>query len=182
MNRKDIFTIPNVLSYIRLLLIPVFVHAYLTAESSREFLHAGGILFFSGFTDALDGYIARRFNQSSQLGQLIDPIADKLTQLAVVGVLMIRWPVFVFLFLLFLVKESYMFIENIRLYRQGKTLDGAQWYGKFATIIFYVSMLMAVLLPGLNESLVLLIAGIASFFQLVAFYNYSRLFRTMHKM
>ncbi|EXJ24180.1 CDP-diacylglycerol--glycerol-3-phosphate 3-phosphatidyltransferase [Alkalibacterium sp. AK22] len=182
MNRKDMFTIPNILSYVRLLLIPVFVHAYLTAESGREFYQAGGILFFSGLTDALDGFIARRFNQSSQLGQLIDPIADKLTQLAVVGVLMIRWPVFLFLFLLFLFKESYMFIENIRLYRQGKTLDGAEWYGKIATIVFYVSMLLAVLLPGLNDALIWLIAGLASFFQLIAFYNYNRLFRAMHKM
>ena len=100
MTRKDWFTIPNILSYLRLILIPFFAYYYVRAETSEEFMVAAGILVFSGLTDAVDGFIARRFNQGTKIGQLLDPIADKLTQIVVVAVLMLRWPIFGFLFLL----------------------------------------------------------------------------------
>lgn len=181
MNRRDWVTIPNLLSYFRLLLIPVFVYAYLNAETQREHIYATGILVLSGLTDALDGFIARRFNQGTKIGQLLDPIADKLTQVSVVGVLMLKWPVFMFLFMLFLIKETYMFVENIRLYRKKKTLDGSIWHGKIATIVFYFTMFIAVILPTLNELILTLLVAVASVFQIIAFYHYNQLFSKMHK-
>lgn len=181
MNRRDWITIPNLLSYFRLLLIPIFVYVYLNAESQREHIYATAILVLSGLTDALDGFIARRFNQGTKIGQLIDPIADKLTQVSVVGVLMLKWPVFIFLFILFLVKETYMFVENIRLYRKKKTLDGSIRYGKIATIVFYFTMFIAVIFPTLNELVLTMLVSIASIFQIIAFYHYGKLFNDMHK-
>ncbi|MCC5894934.1 MAG: CDP-alcohol phosphatidyltransferase family protein [Alkalibacterium sp.] len=181
MNRKDWVTIPNLLSYFRLLLIPVFVYAYLNAETQREHVYATGVLVLSGLTDALDGFIARRFNQGTKIGQLLDPIADKLTQVSVVGVLMLKWPVFIFLFILFLIKESYMFVENIRLYRKKKTLDGSIWHGKIATIVFYFTMFIAVFFPALNEVTLTILVATASVFQVIAFYHYHQLFNSLHK-
>lgn len=181
MNRRDWFTIPNLLSYFRLLLIPVFLYGYLNAETQMEYIYATGILILSGLTDALDGFIARRFNQQTKIGQLLDPIADKLTQVSVVGVLMIKWPVFIFLFILFLIKESYMFIENIRLYRKKKILDGSIWHGKMATIVFYITVFIAVGFPDLNEMALVILVVTASVFQVIAFYQYNRLFNKMHK-
>jgi len=180
MNAKDWFTIPNILSYFRLILIPYFVIAYMSAESHGEYVYATGILVLSGLTDAVDGFIARRFNQGTKIGQLLDPVADKLTQVAVVAVLMFKWPVFLFLFILFLVKETYMFVENIRLYKKQKTLDGSIWPGKIATIVFYFTMFIAVFFPTLTEGTVVLLVGVASIFQISAFYHYSKLFRDMH--
>ena len=180
MNAKDWFTIPNILSYFRLILIPYFVIAYMSAESQGEYVYATGILVLSGLTDAVDGFIARRFNQGTKIGQLLDPVADKLTQVAVVAVLMLKWPVFLFLFILFLVKETYMFVENIRLYKKQKTLDGSIWPGKIATIVFYFTMFIAVFFPTLTEGTVVLLVGVASIFQVSAFYHYSKLFRDMH--
>lgn len=181
LNRKDWFTIPNILSYFRLILIPYFIYAYTNAQTQREYAYATGLLVLSGMTDALDGFIARRFNQGTKLGQLLDPVADKLTQIAVAGVLMLNWPIFGFLLALFIIKETYMFIENIRLYKKNITLNGSEWYGKIATIVFYLTMFLAVFFPRLDQLTVSVLVVLASFFQIRALYYYSRLFLRLHE-
>lgn len=180
-EKKDWISIPNLLSYFRLVLIPFFIYYYVTSETKEEYVISSGILVLSGITDALDGYIARRFNMGTKIGQLIDPIADKLTQVAVVSVLMIKWPIFTVLFLIFIIKESYMFIENLRLYRKKITLDGSKWYGKIATIIFYLTMVIAVFMPDLSQTPLYILVGLASSFQLLALYNYALLFKDLHR-
>jgi len=181
MSKKDWFTIPNLLSYFRLILIPFFVYYYIAAETEQGYMLATAILFVSGVTDAADGYIARKFNQGTKIGQLLDPIADKLTQIAVVSVLMLKWPIFTFLFLLFLIKETYMFIQNLRLYRKNITLDGAKWYGKIATIVFYLTMFIAVFFPNLSTVTVVFLVVLASAYQLLALFYYAKLFKYLHK-
>lgn len=176
---RDWFKVPNLLSYFRLILIPFFVYYYLGAETQMDYVYATVILLLSGITDALDGFIARKYNQGTKIGQLLDPVADKLTQIAVVGVLMIRWRLFIFLFVLFLIKETFMFIQNLRLYRKNITLDGAKWYGKIATIIFYLTMFIAVFFPNLTDATITVLVILASLFQLLAFYKYARLFYVM---
>ena len=78
--KKDIFTIPNMLSVFRLLLIPVYVAIYLNAQTLTDHLVAGSILAVSCLTDMIDGKIARHFNMISTTGKVLDPLADKLTQ------------------------------------------------------------------------------------------------------
>lgn len=89
MANKRIFTIPNLLSVFRLVLIPVFVWTYCVREA---YLVTAGILLLSGLTDIADGFIARRFHMVSDLGKALDPIADKLTQAAMLFCLVIRFP------------------------------------------------------------------------------------------
>ncbi|GEK88101.1 CDP-alcohol phosphatidyltransferase family protein [Alkalibacterium putridalgicola] len=181
MAKRDWFTIPNLLSYFRLILIPFFVYYYVIADTQADYMLATGILLISGITDAADGFIARKFNQGTKIGQLLDPIADKLTQIAVVAVLMMKWRAFIFLFSLFLIKETYMTVQNIRLYRKDKRLDGAEWYGKIATIVFYLTMFIAVFFPNLSDVTVTSLVVLASAYQLLAFFYYARLFKQMHK-
>ena len=78
--KKDILNIPNLLSLFRLVLIPVYVHIYLNASASREYWLAGFILAISCLTDMVDGKIARKFNMISELGKVLDPLGDKVTQ------------------------------------------------------------------------------------------------------
>ena len=94
MNR--IFTIPNLLSLIRILLIPVFVALFF----HDEMIWAALILIISGLTDTLDGYIARHFNMITNLGKVLDPIADKLTQAVVAFCLCVKMPAVIPLFVL----------------------------------------------------------------------------------
>lgn len=75
--QNKILTIPNVLSFFRLCLIPVIIWMYC---SKRDYVRTAVILLLSGATDILDGFIARRFNMVSDLGKVLDPVADKLTQ------------------------------------------------------------------------------------------------------
>ena len=79
--KKEVFTIPNLLSLFRLALIPVYAHIYLGATERRQFLIAGLILAISCLTDLIDGKIARKFNMISDFGKALDPVADKLTQI-----------------------------------------------------------------------------------------------------
>ncbi len=101
-------------------------------------------LVFSGLTDMLDGLIARRFNQITDLGKMLDPFADKLTQGVVALCIAIRFPSIRPLLLLFMLKELLMLSCALVLLKKHKR------YGKVATVMFYVSVSAIVLLDGLG--------------------------------
>ena len=104
-----IITIPNLLSAFRLVLIPVFIWTYCVR---KEYLTTAGLLFLSGLTDLADGYIARRFHMVSNLGKMLDPVADKLTQAAMLVCLVTRFPMIVFPLALLSVKEASVGIKT----------------------------------------------------------------------
>ena len=89
---KDLFKLPNILCYLRILMVPLFLHVYFTAETPHDYYLATLIVLASGITDFLDGQIARRCNMITDLGKVIDPVADKLMQLAMLVALMFRVP------------------------------------------------------------------------------------------
>ena len=101
----DIKSIPNILSIIRILLIPVFMVRYMNASSELDYQIVAVIVLLSGVTDLVDGFIARKFNQITELGKLLDPVADKLTQLAIIICLVTRYDWMKYLLILFVVKE-----------------------------------------------------------------------------
>ena len=142
--KKDIFTIPNLLSLLRLALIPVYTSLYLKTEN--HFLSAG-ILAFSCLTDLLDGYIARRFHMVSNLGKFLDPLADKITQLTVILCLSTRYPLVRALIPLFLTKEIVQCALAYFHFRNGKTLDGALWAGKISTTVLFLSLISLMVIP-----------------------------------
>ena len=88
--RKELLTIPNMLSLFRLSLIPVYIFIYLNATSPRDYFLSGTILAVSCLTDMIDGQIARRFNMITNIGKILDPVADKLTQLALTVCLSVK--------------------------------------------------------------------------------------------
>ena len=104
-NLNRIITIPNLLSFFRLCLIPVMIWSYCVKEKP---LLTGEILLLSGLTDLADGYIARRFHMISNLGKILDPVADKLTQAAMLICLFVRFPHMLLLIVIMAVKELYM--------------------------------------------------------------------------
>ena len=180
-KKEDWFTIPNILSYLRIAMIPLYIYFYVRAETIEQYYRAAGILIFSGITDSLDGIIARKTGQITNLGKALDPLADKLTQIAVVGAMLIDRPYILPLLVLFIVKELYLLISNVLLYKKDIFMDGAVWFGKLATAFFYISMLVLVVLPHLNQSVSLLIININIMLQIVAFLGYGRWFFTKFK-
>ena len=147
----NVWTIPNLLSFIRILLIPVFAYLFY----NHHLLGAVIVLALSGLSDLFDGKIARRFNQVSALGKLLDPIADKLTQ-ATIAVMMFfsfvkaeneTLHLFAWVFLLFIVKELVMLIGGLLMLFYGIRPGAAEIYGKAATMVFYLVM-VAVMMFG----------------------------------
>ena len=128
---KNCITIPNMLSVFRLILIPFFVYAYCVEQN---FWKTAALL-------ALSGYIARRFNMVSDLGKIIDPVADKLTQAAMLLCLLTRYPLMLLPLLLLTFKEISTGIMSLIVIRKTGLVMSADWHGKVTTGLLYTMML-----------------------------------------
>lgn len=170
--KKEIFTIPNLLSLFRLVLIPVYIRLYMNAVEPSEYLVAGGVLALSCLTDLADGKIARHFNMISTLGKILDPVADKLTQFTLVLCLSLKYPVLNPVLALFVVKEVFQMVAGIFHLCKGRMLPGALLAGKVCTTVLFVSLTALVLFPDMDPRLVDAIALIDGVFLLVSFLNY----------
>lgn len=170
--KKDIFTIPNLLSLFRLVLIPVYVAIYLNAENDADYYLAAGILTVSCLTDLIDGKIARHFNMISSLGKILDPLADKATQFTLIICLTVKYSVLRYLVALFVLKESFQLIAGSLRLRKKKMLKGALISGKVCTTILFISLILMVMLPSLSSNVVKIIAIVDAGFMLVAFAEY----------
>ncbi|MDD6235792.1 MAG: CDP-alcohol phosphatidyltransferase family protein [Clostridiales bacterium] len=163
-------SIPNMLSVFRIVLIPVFLAAYLMFPD-RIWLSAV-ILLVSGLTDVVDGIIARKCNMVTQLGKILDPLADKLTQAAVSIALCIRHPELIFFVVIFVVKEVLMLTGGCVLMKSGKTIRSSKWFGKAATVVLYAIMTIIIVFPSLPSGILYLLSGIAVGFVVFAFIMY----------
>ena len=142
--KKEIFTIPNLLSLFRLLLIPVYVVIYLNATEASHYFIAAAILAVSCLTDLVDGKIARRFNMISTVGKILDPIAYKATQFTLILCLAVKHPRLWLLVGLFVVKESFQLIAGLINLRRRKMLPGALMAGKVCTTVLFISLIVLV--------------------------------------
>ena len=170
--KKEVLPIPNLLSFFRLVLIPFYMAIYLKAEESADYLLAGSILAVSCATDMVDGKIARRFNMITTFGKFLDPLADKLTQFALLLCLGIRYPVLWSVFSLFVLKELFQLCAGILAARHGYILKGALISGKICTAILFISLVSMVLFPKMDLVTVNIIAMIDGVFLMVAFADY----------
>lgn len=170
--KKEVFTIPNMLSLFRLVLIPVYVVIYLNATEMYEYFLAGAILAVSCLTDMIDGKIARHFNMISTVGKILDPIADKLTQFTLTLCLSIKYPVLRFVLVLFVIKEGFQGIVGLMNLRRGKMLPGALMAGKVCTTVLFLSLIVLVLMPDLKQEIVNAIAITDTAFLSISFVNY----------
>lgn len=151
-----IFTVPNIISFVRLLLIIPFVLFFLDGE----YIYAFSFIVMSGISDCLDGFLARKLNQISELGKLLDPIADKLTLVAVIVCLGTLIPHIFPLVIALVVKDLLMLMGGYYLLRKGITPPAAKWYGKVATVIFYISVVTIVFCKGILDFQIPWLTGI----------------------
>ena len=170
--KREVFTIPNYLSLIRLLLIPVYTLLYLNAENVRETFLSAGILGVSCLTDMVDGQIARHFNMVSNVGKVLDPLADKLTQLSLVICLSVRYPALRGVLILFVIKELFQVTSVYIMFRRGKILPGALLAGKICTTVLFLSFLVLILLPDLPLMTITAIAIVDAVFLAASFIAY----------
>ena len=170
--RKEIFTIPNMLSLFRLVLIPIYVTIYLNAQTASDYYLAAGILAVSCLTDMIDGKVARHFNMITSLGKVLDPIADKATQLTLIICLTLKYKVLQYLLALFILKEGFQLVAGSINLHKGKMLKGALLSGKICTTVLFISLIILVMLPELNMQIVNVVVGIDAVSMLIAFAAY----------
>lgn len=170
--KKEIFTIPNLLSLFRLLLIPVYVAIYLNAKGASDYYLAASILAVSCLTDLIDGKIARHFNMISSLGKLLDPVADKATQFTLIICLAVRYPTLKYLIILFILKEAFQLIAGGISYHNGRMLKGALISGKICTTVLFVSLIAMVMFPEMDNTTANIIVIIDAVFMVIALVNY----------
>lgn len=140
--KHRIITIPNLLSLFRLLMIPVIVWLYVVRED--PFLTTA-VLALSGLTDIIDGIIARKCHMVSDFGKAFDPVADKLTQIAVLVCLVTRFRWMLLPLILLVVKEVFAAVSGLLVIRKTGKVLGAVWHGKATTASLYGMMLIHLL-------------------------------------
>lgn len=144
-NVKDLFTnwntIPNWMCFVRIALIPVFSVLFVKESYIAAFI----VMIVAALTDVFDGKIARKYNMVSNLGKILDPIADKLSQIAIVVILIVKFWSFdgplKYLLFLFIFKELVMVIAGAILLSLGMRPVAAEVWGKVATVVFYTFMI-----------------------------------------
>ena len=134
--KEEILTIPNILSMLRIVMIAAVVVLFVT----KNYLAAGIVLITSGVTDILDGFIARKFNMVSSLGKALDPFADKLTQFAVMICLCFYCEWILIPFVLLVLRDGFMLLTGLSIFRKTHSTFSARWYGKIATLYTYTLM------------------------------------------
>ena len=164
-SSKRILTIPNLLSLFRLCLIPVFVVLYCR---EGNYPATAGILVLSGCTDIVDGFIARRFHMISDLGKVLDPVADKLTQCAMLGCLLTRFPRMGWALLALVVKEISDALTGYLVIKKTGVVCGAEWHGKAATCVLFAVMVVHVLWYELSPQLSLTLICLATAVQILS--------------
>jgi len=138
----NLVNIPNILTVIRLALIPVFIRFYILGEPTTALI----IYLIAGVTDILDGYIARRFNMTTKLGTMLDPLADKLMLIAALGCLTYSSLIPKWVLAVVLIKEGAMIIGGAIMYFSHiKRVIPSNVFGKVATIVFYIAVATALL-------------------------------------
>ncbi len=175
-NKNDLFTIPNILTYFRFLLIVPFVYFFL----KEKYIPASICIITSGLTDCFDGMIARKFNQVTSLGKILDPIADKFTLLAVVICMVIYIPQVLPALIILLFKDVLMLLGGVDLVNKGIAPPSAMWYGKIGTIIFYISVCLIVFLKAAynyeNYALDFTLLSLTAFTMLFALFQYGKIY------
>ena len=180
-TKSELLALPNILCYIRLLLIPLFMILYLKAETNKEYYYTGFVVLVASFTDFLDGFIARKFNMITEFGKLLDPLADKLMQAALILVLILKIDYMYLLALVFIIKEIIMTIAAYVFVKKGKKLDGSKWFGKVSTTVFYITMLILIIFPRLSTSTTYFLMITCSSFLILSFVLYGREYYIMYK-
>lgn len=168
-KKEDILTIPNILSFLRIALIPFIVWMYL----KERYIESIILLVLSALTDIIDGIIARKCNMISDFGKIIDPFADKLTQLAMIVCLTNRYYEMWYLIGFFVLKEIAQGVMGLLAVRKQSVVNSAQWFGKASTVVLYAVIIVLIMIPWMDRNLVRGLIFFATGMLAIAFAAYS---------
>ena len=172
---SDLVTVPNILTYLRFLLVAPFIFFFL----NKNYIAAALCIGFSGLSDCLDGFLARKLDQVTSLGKILDPIADKVTLVSVAVCMVIYMPSLLPIMLVMIGKEFLMLLGGLILLIMKVTPPPARWYGKGATVIFYLSVCTIIFLKAAfnitNDMLITVTFIVTAAFMVFALVMYAAL-------
>lgn len=178
---KEYFSIPNLMGYFRIILVPIYLYCYLNAETTRDYYVAAGIMLCSFLSDFFDGKIARRYNMITEFGKILDPVADKLTQGVMAVSFSFRYPAMSVVLAVFLCKEAFMGIVGAYMMKKGYRMNGAQMHGKVCTAVLDAVMLILLLFPKIPFIAVNILACICIAFMCNSLIRYARMYWNVWK-
>ena len=168
--KEEFFTIPNMLSILRILLIPVIVYYYVVKQDN---IAAFVVVILSTLTDIVDGFIARTFNMITDFGKFIDPVADKATQLTVFICLITRFKLMVIPFVVLLFKELSSLVLRFIVYKKTEIVDGAKWHGKAATGVVIATIILHLLWNDIPSAVSVGVIAFCTAFMLFSYVLYT---------
>ena len=169
LTKDQVLTIPNILSFFRIALIPVIIWVYCGLEMP---LLALAFILLSGLTDIIDGYIARKYNMITDFGKSIDPIADKMTQIAVLICLVTRFKLMLLPLCIMAVKETVLLLARLWLFRKTEKIYGAVWHGKLNTTLLYLMIYTHIIWFNINNIVSTVLIYISAGFMMFSFVAY----------
>lgn len=178
LKKEQVLTVPNLLSLVRLALLPVVVWLYTYKEN---YIGAIGVLVLSGLTDIVDGFVARKFNMVSDLGKILDPVADKLTQITMLACLADAHPQMLILILVFVVKELSLIVLGYLAIKRKDSVNSAKWYGKLNTVIIYSMIVVLILVPDMPTAVVMGMLAVSLAMMIASFVLYAIMYRNILK-
>ena len=168
--KNKILTVPNVLSFFRLCLIPIIVWLYISKE---DYFWTLMVLLLSGLTDVVDGIIARKCNMISDFGKAFDPIADKLTQAAMLCCLVVRFNYMLIPLGMLVIKEVVTGITALISIKKTEQVEGAVWHGKLTTVVLYLMMAVHLVWFNIPTTVSLIMVGGCIGIMIMSFIMYS---------
>ena len=170
--KNGVLTIPNLLSVFRIVLIPFIMFSYFKGN----FTSAIVLTAISAFSDVIDGPIARHYNMISDLGKMLDPLADKLTEGALIICLISRYKLMICLLIVMIIKETCMVLMGLKA-MQKDSINSARWYGKVCTVLLYATMGLLLLIPQMPRVIangMILACIVVALFTLVMYIRFYR--------
>jgi cardiolipin synthase len=176
--KRDWKTIPNILSYFRIILIPIFIWLYVKRENYNL---AAIIIIISGISDVADGIIARKFNMVSDLGKALDPAADKLTQIAMFICLSFRYEAALILVCVIILKEITMLVFGLLVFKKAGTVNSAKWFGKATTFVVVATSFILVIFPTISDTIANTLLTVSIVMALFSYFMYTRYYLNIMK-
>lgn len=173
LKKENVLTVPNLLSLFRILLIPLIIGIYCGLKLYKATII---IIAISGITDIIDGKIARKYNMVSDVGKILDPVADKLTQAALILCLIARYHWMWALLIIFIIKEGIMAWCGYLTLKRTDTVNSAKWYGKVSTVVLYTVMSILIFFPNIPMIAVYILIFFCCIVMLVSLIMYIRFY------
>ncbi len=167
--QNKVLTIPNILSFFRLALIPVICLVYFLLDDG---VLTGVIVGISALTDIVDGFIARTFNMVSDFGKALDPIADKLTQGIVLLCIASSFPHLLILAGILLIKEVVTGAVNLHVVKKTGVVHGAVWHGKLTTVMIFIVMFVHLMWSNVTPIVSYILCSVCAVVMLMSFVLY----------